>query len=333
MAVIIKIGKEANAKKVRLEMDLRKSVNGDLMIFDHGDIDIVLSPSKNKVVVFPKETMSDLVYGAQNRLFAHLRKRGIVVAESIQGGAFYGSLEGMLEESADPDASAAKLALINIHNFIEEERPYFEQTEAIVSMADDELLHPDKTHSTELGEVPQEVEQGSIRQGYVRDPYSLGYMYTVQGSAMSDMKMIMENWRQSTITEDIQTVGQLLQIIKTVKKDKALKAGGKLVAKLALPGVGDLADFISAGLDAADFGASLYGGDLSDKKPPAALQAMQIDPNVSKIVDDDIEKAFLNFLSDQLEKMDPNTSLKNINTTSMLQKFIASKFNNTTVKK
>jgi hypothetical protein len=147
------------------------------------------------------------------------------------------------------------------------------------------------------------------------------------------MKMIMENWRQSTITEDIQTVGQLLQIIKTVKKDKALKAGGKLVAKLALPGVGDLADFISAGLDAADFGASLYGGDLSDKKPPAALQAMQIDPNVSKIVDDDIEKAFLNFLSDQLEKMDPNTSLKNINTTSMLQKFIASKFNNTTVKK
>lgn len=179
MAVIIKIGKEANAKKVRLEMDLRKSVNGDLMIFDHGDIDIVLSPSKNKVVVFPKETMSDLVYGAQNRLFAHLRKRGIVVSESIQGGAFYGSLEGMLEESADPDVSAAKLALINIHNFIEEERPYFEQTEAIVSMADDELLHPDKAHSTELGEVPQEVEQGSVRPGYVRDPYSLGYMYTV----------------------------------------------------------------------------------------------------------------------------------------------------------
>ena len=45
MAVIIKIGKEANAKKVRLELDLRKSMNGDLMIFDHGDIDIVLSPS------------------------------------------------------------------------------------------------------------------------------------------------------------------------------------------------------------------------------------------------------------------------------------------------
>tara|TARA_R100001126_G_C4873978_1_gene174822 strand:+ start:1219 stop:1758 length:540 start_codon:yes stop_codon:yes gene_type:complete len=179
MAVIIKIGKEANAKKVRLELDLRKALNGDLMIFDHGDIDIVLSPEKNKVTVFPKDTMTDLVYGAQNRLFAHLRKRGIVVAETIQAGAFYGSIEGTLEESKIEDASSAKLALINISNFIEEERPYFEQTEAIVSMADDELLHPDKADSTELGEVPQEVEQGSIRQGYVRDPYSIGYMYTV----------------------------------------------------------------------------------------------------------------------------------------------------------
>lgn len=63
-------------------------MSGDLMIFDHGDIDIVLSPAKNKVVVFPKDTMTDLVYGAQNRLFAHLRKKGIIVAESIQAGAF-----------------------------------------------------------------------------------------------------------------------------------------------------------------------------------------------------------------------------------------------------
>ena len=74
MAITVKIGRENQTALVRLEMDMRKSVNGDLMIFDHGDIDIVLSPSSNKVVAFPKDTMNDLVYGAQNRLFAHLRK-------------------------------------------------------------------------------------------------------------------------------------------------------------------------------------------------------------------------------------------------------------------
>jgi hypothetical protein len=179
MAVVVRIGPAADDAVVRLEMDIRKSMNGDLMIFDHGDIDIVLSTKNNKITAFPKETMNDLVYGAQNRLFAHLRKKGLVIADSIQGGAFFGSFEALMEEASSPDLSTPKLALINISNFIDEERPYFESTEAIVSMADDELVHPDKTDSTELGEVPQRDEQGSIRPGYIRDPYSLSYLYTI----------------------------------------------------------------------------------------------------------------------------------------------------------
>ena len=179
MAVVIKVGKKANQKKVRLELDVRKSISGDLMIFDHGDVDIVLSPSKNKVIAFPKDTMTDLVYGAQNRLFAFLRKKGIVVAESVQGGSYYGALEALLETPNSDKLNAAKLALINISKFIEEERPYFENIEAMVSATDSEFVDPDKADSTELGEVPQQAQQGSIRPGYVRDPYSFSYMYTV----------------------------------------------------------------------------------------------------------------------------------------------------------
>ena len=179
MALTIKIGRGNQTAVVRLEMDLRKSMNGDLMIFDHGDIDIVLSPSSNKVLAFPKETMSDLVYGAQNRLFAHLRKKGLIIPESIQGGAFYGAIEGELQKSFKKDLDTAKMTLINISKFIDEERPYFESTEAIISMSDDELIHPDKEDSTELGEVPQSTEKGSIRQGFIRDPYSLSYLYTI----------------------------------------------------------------------------------------------------------------------------------------------------------
>ena len=179
MAVTVKIGDAANAPSVTLELDIRKSMNGDLMIFDHGDIDIVLSTTQNKVIAFPKETSNDLVYGAQNRLFAHLRKKGLIIPESIQAGSFYGSFEGTLEKPFKESLNAAKLALVNIDSFINEERPYFESTEAIISLADDDLIHPDKTDSTELGEVPQRSEQGSIRPGFVRDPYSLSYMYTV----------------------------------------------------------------------------------------------------------------------------------------------------------
>ena len=40
MAVVVRIGAAADDAVVRLEMDVRKSMNGDLMIFSHGDIDI-----------------------------------------------------------------------------------------------------------------------------------------------------------------------------------------------------------------------------------------------------------------------------------------------------
>lgn len=179
MAVVIKIGKKANQKKVKLELNARKSLNGDIMIFDHGDIDIVLSPANKKVIAFPKETMSDLTYGAQNRLMTTLRKKGIITPESVQAGAFYGALEGTIQEASDPDISGPKLALINISNFIDEERPYFENTEAIISYQEDELVHPDAEDSTELGDVPHKSRQGSITRGYVRDPYSMNYLYTV----------------------------------------------------------------------------------------------------------------------------------------------------------
>ena len=179
MAIIIKVGEKSNEKKVRLEIDARKSVSGDVMVFDHGDIDIVLSPSTNKVIAFPKDIVNDMVYGAQNRLFTHLQKRGLVVPETIRAGSFFGSYEATMQKAVSENISPAKLTLINISNFIDEERPYFESTDAIISMTDDELIHPDKADSTELGEVPQNVEKGSIRPGYVRNSYGMNYLYTV----------------------------------------------------------------------------------------------------------------------------------------------------------
>jgi hypothetical protein len=179
----IKIKVGAAARKpiptIRVELQIRKSISGDLMIFDHADIDIILSSKNSKITAFPKETMTDMVYGAQNRLFTFLRKKGIIVAESIQGGSFHGAIEGSLEESYNDKINSTKMALLNISKFIEEERPYFEHLEAHIAGAEDELLDPDKTDSTELGEVPEKVKQGSIRPGYLRDTYSQSYMFTM----------------------------------------------------------------------------------------------------------------------------------------------------------
>lgn len=180
MPVIVKIGKANNSKEITLELNVRKSIAGDLMIFDHADVDIVLSNKSNKITAFPKETISDLVYGAQNRLFAHLRQRGIIIPESIQAGSFYGSMEATLQEGYKDEISPAKYAIINIHKFIEEERPYFERLEAVTTQDKGRLIEPSKKDSTELGEVPHETEKGNIRNSFLRDPYYYSYMYTME---------------------------------------------------------------------------------------------------------------------------------------------------------
>ena len=57
------------------------------MIFDHADIDIIVMKEKQKVVAFPKDIMSEVVYGAQDRLFKFLTQKGLVRMDSIVGGS------------------------------------------------------------------------------------------------------------------------------------------------------------------------------------------------------------------------------------------------------
>ena len=44
-----------------ISLNARKSLDGNLMIFDHKDIDIVLIPTKGKILSFAKEMFSEKV--------------------------------------------------------------------------------------------------------------------------------------------------------------------------------------------------------------------------------------------------------------------------------
>ena len=154
------------------QLKLRSALNGDLIILDHKDIDIVIQPENSKVVAFAKEILSDQVYGAESRLLEFLRKQGIVEYDSIQGGNIYGSLEGKIMESQTYDP--VKATILNIAEWMKSEEPYMAGVSAYEEMEDDALLNPDAEHSTPLGEVPQAEEKGSINQNAVFAPYVYG---------------------------------------------------------------------------------------------------------------------------------------------------------------
>ena len=153
------------------------------------------------------------------------------------------------------------------------------------------------------------------------------------------MKIIMESWRgyvdeqeaepeaqeAEVGSNEIETVGQLRDALRTYKLQKTGKSIGKRALKSVLPG------FVKQAYDAGMLAKSLYGGDLSDKKSLPGLEKMQVDPDVSKIVDDKIEAAFLKFLDQDLQDENPETRIDNYDTTQKLQDFIASHFNKKTV--
>ena len=157
---------------IEFRLKLRSAMNGDLIILDHKDIDIVIQSNNNKVVTFAKDAMSDAVYGAESRLLEFLRKNGIIKYDSIQGGNIYGSLEGTLMESSGPDP--IKSTLLNISEWMKTEEPYIKGTTAYEDLQDDALIDPDNQFSTDLGEVPQAEEKGSISSRTIFAPYMYG---------------------------------------------------------------------------------------------------------------------------------------------------------------
>jgi hypothetical protein len=67
MPIGIKIQSGSQEQIVTLELKARKTLDGNIMIFDHEEMDIVLMPRKNKIVTFAKNDFSETVYSAQNR--------------------------------------------------------------------------------------------------------------------------------------------------------------------------------------------------------------------------------------------------------------------------
>jgi hypothetical protein len=164
--------KNSNKKRIDFALNMRKALNGDLMIFDHKDIDIVVMTEKKKIVAFAKDLMSEVVYGAESRLMEHLRRMGVIEFDSIQGGNVYGSLEGKIYEVSERDV--IKITVFQISEWMKDEAPYIEATKGHDEQMDDALIKPDSDNSTELGEVPHADEKGSIMQHGMFAPYMYG---------------------------------------------------------------------------------------------------------------------------------------------------------------
>jgi hypothetical protein len=153
MSVTFKVepSQEVEELKPQASMELvaRRTLDGNLAIYDHLDVDIVVMPEKTKVICFAKKEMSNAVYDVQKRMFEYLRTKGVIIPETVMGGNVYGSMEAKYpaeSEIADP----TQAVIFSIGKFLEEERPYFMWDAAHKSEEEERLLEPPDEETTEF---------------------------------------------------------------------------------------------------------------------------------------------------------------------------------------
>ena len=158
-------------EQIKVDLNLRKALNGDYMIFDHPLFDIVLMPKKNKIVTFIRKNSKIEAYSSQDEFFEFLRRKGMIIPDTIQGGNVYGSLEASYPINNDADTIQMFLHLI--YNYMKEKGNSLAKALDYEEDVEDFYSEPSEEDSTELGEVPHAEKKGSIDPG--RKPYGLIY--------------------------------------------------------------------------------------------------------------------------------------------------------------
>ena len=171
-----KVDDENPANTVEVTLDARRTLGGDIAIYNHEDIDIVISLKNKRIIAFAKDELNDMVYDAQSRMFDFMAKKGIIDRGSVQAGNVYGSMQANIEEPSN-DVDPIQVAVLGITKYIEEEAPRFMYQKVYDEQEEERLTNPSSEESTELGEVPHKREKGSMRPGIYRNAYMHNRFY------------------------------------------------------------------------------------------------------------------------------------------------------------
>jgi hypothetical protein len=132
--------------------------------------------------------------------------------------------------------------------------------------------------------------------------------------------------------------GDLAQLKTVGDLRKAVKVA--LTAKRKGQGKEALKDLAKSSVTGALLGAADSLKDLilqtyklpDDKSTGTGLDALNIDDEISAMIDDQVENRFLNWLVKSLEGQEDETPLQKLNMDRLLQKFLMQQFNQRTIK-
>ena len=154
-------------KVEKIFLQARSTIDGNIIVSDHPEIDIMILASKSKLVTLPKEELDDEVYESQQRLFKHLVMKGVIDYSSVQAGNLFMSMEAVIPEATSGDK--IQYILYAISEFIKEELPFYRDQEEFEKEMEDQLLEPEVDEYTELDTDKYHADnKGSLPPKYTR---------------------------------------------------------------------------------------------------------------------------------------------------------------------
>lgn len=150
----------------RISLDIRRTLDNNYIIYDHPLFDIVVNPDKKKITTFEKKKAKTPAYPHQDAFFDYLKRRGVILADTVKGGNIFGSIEATYP--ANKKIDVLKIILLNIFMFFREELPNLKKALDYDLEVDQQLLDPDMEDSTEYGEVPQQKKKGTMDPFYTQ---------------------------------------------------------------------------------------------------------------------------------------------------------------------
>jgi hypothetical protein len=150
----------------RISLDIRRTLDNNYIVYDHPLFDIIVNPDKKKIMTFEKKKAKTPAYPHQDAFFDYLKRRGVILADTVKGGNIFGSIEATYP--ANKKIDVVKTVLLNIFTFFRDELPKLKSALDYDFETDRMLVDPDAEDSTEYGEVPQQKKKGTMDPFYTQ---------------------------------------------------------------------------------------------------------------------------------------------------------------------
>ena len=162
MAIKIKINVTPGKIIEKILLKAKKTIDGNIIVSDHPEIDIIILPKKSKIIMLPKDEMDDEIHETQKRLIKFLSRRGVIDIESVQAGNLFMSTEAKIPEAEEGDK--IQYILYVLVDFIEEELPFYASQKEHEKDMEQMLLAPEEDEYTEFDPSRHAEKKGSMQQ-------------------------------------------------------------------------------------------------------------------------------------------------------------------------